>query len=277
MPKGRRRGTTSDGGPGARGRGTLAGKELFLFDLDGVFYKGKESRVKLGGTKAVEALRERGRRLLVVTNNSTDSTETIWRRLAEFDIPVRREEVLTSGALTAEFLKEKHGEVTYFLVGEDGLEEEMSRLGHRRSDRDGTKFVVIGLDRKLTYEKLDRAARLARAGARLVATHSSRVYMSKDGPAMAPGPIVKALEFASGAKATIIGKPSPLMFKMALKRGSCSSGAAVMVGDQLETDYEGARRARIDFILVKTGVDRSAEGGGILAVLPSVDSLTRLL
>ncbi|HYB07185.1 MAG TPA: hypothetical protein VEB87_03405, partial [Nitrososphaerales archaeon] len=75
----------------------LRQKRLFLFDLDGVFYKGKESRVKIGGTLAIEALRREGRRLYVLTNNSTDSVETVRSRLVEFDIPVKQDEVLTSG------------------------------------------------------------------------------------------------------------------------------------------------------------------------------------
>ena len=265
------------GRPAASELDSLRRKELFLFDLDGVFYKGKETRVKIGGTEVIAALRKRGRKLFVVTNNSTDSVDTIRRRLLEFDIPVRREEVLTSGLLTATYLKEKCGKVTYFLVGESGLEDELNKLGHRMVQGEKPDFVVVGLDRKLTYEKLNRAALFARSGAGIVATHSSKVYMSNEGPAMAPGPIVKALEFASGMKATVIGKPSLLMFKMALKLGKCARESAVMVGDQLETDYEGARRAGIDFILVKSGIDQSASGKGVLAILPDVDSLGRLL
>ncbi len=255
----------------------LRNKELFLFDLDGVFYKGKETRVKLGGTEVIAALRKRDKKLFVVTNNSTDSVETIWSRLQEFEIPVRQEEVLTSALLTSRYLREKYGKVTYYLVGESGLEAELNRLGHERVDGESADFVVVGLDRRLTYERLNHAAMLARSGASIVATHSSRVYMSNEGPAMAPGPIVKALEFASDRKATVIGKPSPLMFKMALELGACRKESTVMIGDQLETDFEGARRAGIDFVLVKTGVDQSATGKGVLAVLPDVDALSRLL
>lgn len=255
----------------------LREKDLFLFDLDGVFYKGKESRAKIGGTKAVEALRKRGKKLFVLTNNSTDSVETVYSRLFRFGIPIRKEEVLTSGLLTADYLRRKHGRVSYFLVGEDGLEDEMKKFGHRRTRGEKADFVVVGLDRALTYEKLDHAARLVRTGAPIVATHVSRRYMYKTGPAIATGPIVKALEYATETKAIVIGKPSPLMFRVALERAGCSAGKAVMVGDQVDTDLIGAKRAGIDFILVTSGVDSDAGGLEPIATISNVDELVGLL
>ena len=255
----------------------LAEKSLFLFDLDGVFYRGKESRVKIGGTAAIQALRESGRRLFILTNNSTDSSETVHSRLREFDIPVKREEVLTSGLLTAEYLRQRHGKVSYFLVGEEGLDIEMKRFGHRRVSRESADFVVIGLDRSITYEKLDHAARLARNGARIIATHSSRLYMYKTGPAMATGPIVKAVEYGSGKRAQVIGKPSPLMFRIALERAGTRKEDAVMTGDQVDTDIAGATRAGIDSILVTSGIDKSPGRYTPLAVLSNVDDIVPLL
>ncbi len=255
----------------------LQNKKLFLFDLDGVFYKGKESRVKIGGTRAVEALRESGRRLYILTNNSTDSSETVHARLLEFDIPVKREEVLTSGLLTAEYVRQKHGRISYFLVGEGGLDYEMKRFGHRRTRGEDADFVVVGLDRKVTYEKLDHAARLVRNGAGIIATHASRLYMYKTGPAVATGPLVKAIEYASGKRATVIGKPSSLMFNIARERAGCSRAESVMIGDQTDTDIKGAARAGIDSILVKSGIDATAKGYRPLAVLPNVDDIVPLL
>jgi HAD superfamily hydrolase (TIGR01450 family) len=257
-------------------RPILRKKDLFMFDLDGVFYKGKESRERIGGTRVIEALRESGKKLFVLTNNSTDSVETVHTRLAEFGIPVQRGEILTSALLTAEYLSKKHGRVSYFLVGEAGLESEMRRCGHSRTEGEGAQFVVVGLDRRLTYDKLDQAARLVRNGASIVATHTARLYMSNSGPAIATGPIVRALEYATQKRATVIGKPSPLMFRMALGRAGCAKRQAVMIGDQVETDLEGASRAGIDSILVTTGVDQDARGTA-MATIRNVDDLTDLL
>jgi HAD superfamily hydrolase (TIGR01450 family) len=258
-------------------RRLLSGKRLLLFDLDGVFYKGKEERVKIGGTAAVEAVRRTGKRLYILTNNSTDSVETIHSRLLEFDIPVRAEEILSSALLTAEYIQRRFGRVTYYLVGEKGLDAEMKKYGHRRSAGRKADLVVVGLDREVTYGKLDTAVRLVRAGAGLVATHSSKLYMYKTGPAIATGPIVKAIEYGSDRRATVVGKPSPLMFSIALTRAGCRKEDAVMIGDQVDTDVAGASRAGIDSILVTSGVDRSAKGYKPMAVVPNVDEIARML
>ena len=142
------------------------------------------------------------------------------------------------------------------------MDEELRKAGLRRSLGVHAEVVVVGLDRHLTYSKLDRAARVVGNGADIVASHSARVYMYKYGPAIAVGPIVKALEYATGRRATVIGKPSPLMFQIALRKANCDKRDAVMIGDQLETDIVGARKAGIDSILVLTGVDRG-DGGRI--------------
>jgi 5'-nucleotidase len=231
----------------------------------------------IGGEKAVRFLRARKKLLFVLTNNSTDTVETIHRRLQEFSIPLRKEEILTSARLTAEYLKDRFGTVTYFLVGEPGLESEMDRQGHRRTYGDGARFVVVGLDRRVDYDKLDTAARLVRNGARLIATHTSSLYMYKTGPAMATGPLVKAIEFASGKKATVVGKPSSLMFRIALQKAGCSAADAVMIGDQLDTDILGAARAGIDSVLVETGVAGRAKAKGVVAAIDNVDEIVDLV
>jgi len=251
----------------------LRKKSLFLFDLDGVFYRGKENRVPLGGSKIVAAIRSAGKKLLVLTNDSTDTVETVRSRLAESGISVGTEEILSSASLTADYLLSRHGPVSYYLIGESGLASEMRRRGHRRTEGEAADFVVVGLDRHFTYDKLDHAARVVRNGASIVATHTARLYMYEKGPAVATGPIAKALEYATGKKAVVIGKPSALMFTMALRKAGCTTEEAVMVGDQVETDIEGATRAGIDAILVTTGVDKAARGHELLATVSEVDEL----
>src|SRR5271156_2867211 len=104
----------------------LSRKKLFLFDLDGVLTAGKESPVKLGGTKVINKIRaKKGRRLFVLTNDSTDTVETVLERLQRFDIPVEYEEILTSAKLTAQYVAKRYPKGTCFLVGERGLEEEL--------------------------------------------------------------------------------------------------------------------------------------------------------
>lgn len=232
----------------------LSRKKLFLFDLDGVLTAGKEKPVKLGGTKVINKIRAEGKRFFVVTNDSTDTVETVHERLRRFEIPVKKEEILSSAKLTAQYVAKRRPGATYFMVGERGLEEELNREGLRRTRGTKADFVVIGLDRWVTYGKLDRAQEVARNGASIVACHDARLYMYKNRVAMAVGPLVRAVEYASSKKAVAIGKPSRLMFELALEKAGCKPEDAVMVGDQEETDIVGAKKMGITSIIVKTGV-----------------------
>jgi NagD protein len=251
----------------------LSRKKLFLFDMDGVLLKGKEEPVKIGGTKILKALRERSRKIFILTNNSTDTTEKIHSVLSKLGIRVTEDEILSSARLTAEYIAERFGSVSYHLVGERGFDEELKRVGLRRTLGETADIVAVGLDRRLNYHKLDRAARVARNGAAIVATHSARLYMAKQGPAIAVGPIVKAIEFASGKKAVSVGKPSALMFRIALKKAGVSKEDAIMIGDQLETDVLGSKRAGIQCILVSSGVDKPEARGDYIASVRNVDDL----
>ncbi|MDA4117958.1 MAG: HAD-IIA family hydrolase [Thaumarchaeota archaeon] len=255
----------------------LARKKLFLFDLDGVLTAGKEAPVKLGGTKVIEKIRSKGKKLFVLTNDSTDTVETVLARLQRFDIPVVESEVLTSARLTAEYVAKRHPGGTYFLVGEHGLQMELDRVGLRRVWGKKADAVVVGLDRFLTYSKLDKAGEAVRNGASLVGCHYARLYAFKGRTAMAVGPIVKAVEYCSGKKAVTIGKPSRPMFELALELAGCAAEDAVMVGDQEETDVDGARNMRMQSIIVKTGVFSGREKTKADAVVENVDDIANMI
>jgi HAD superfamily hydrolase (TIGR01450 family) len=251
----------------------LSGKKLFLFDLDGVLLKGKESPVKLGGTRVFEKIRSEGKKLMIVTNNSTDTVDAVLERLRSQGIEVGDDEILTSARLTAEYIAKRYGNATYFLVGERGFGKELDRAGLRRTYGKKADVVAIGLDRRLTYRKLDKAVQLARGGAHIVANHSARLYMYKKGPAIAVGPILKAIEYGAQKKGFSVGKPHSLMFEAAMERTGCTKKETVMIGDQEDTDVDGANRVGIDSVLVLTGVFDGITKTKAKAIIESVDKL----
>jgi HAD superfamily hydrolase (TIGR01450 family) len=226
----------------------------FFFDLDGVLTVGKETPRYLGGREVVKAIKSLGKNAFVLTNDSTRVRGEILGSLTKFGFNFTLDEILTSSYFTAKYLYEKFESASFFLVGEDGLKRELESAGHHVTEQN-PQVVVVGFDRKLTYEKLDNARRFLKDGAQLIGSYGGAVYMSANGPALSAGPIIKALEYASGRRAVMIGKPSPRMFRLALQQARETPVHAVMVGDQIETDLVGARRAGIHTILVLTGVE----------------------
>jgi len=226
---------------------------LFLFDLDGVLSVGKENPRYLGGRELVTRLNKTGKKVFVVTNDSTHLRGELQSNLVRFGFPLAIDEILTSSYLTALYLNRKYGKASFFLVGERGLRGELEAAGHFEGEK--PNVVVVGYDRGLSYEKLDTAQRFLRNGADLVGSYGGAVFMSDRGPALSAGPIIKALEYGSGKRAVMIGKPSPRMFRLALELAKERSKGAVMIGDQIETDLLGAKRAGVHTVLVLTGVE----------------------
>ena len=227
---------------------------LFFFDLDGVLSVGKENPRYIGGREVVARIETVGKKAAVLTNDSTHTRDEIQQNLAKLGLSFELHEILTSSYMTALYLTQRFGKTGFFLVGEDGLRAELETAGHYQTESE-PRAVVVGFDRKLSYEKLDKAQRLLRNGAMLVGSYGGAVFMSDHGPALSAGPIIKALEYGSGHRAIMIGKPSSRMFHLALQHAHEKPRSAVMIGDQIETDVIGARRAGVHTVLVLTGVE----------------------
>jgi NagD protein len=228
---------------------------LFLFDMDGVLSVGKENQRYLAGRETIARIKSSGRQAFVLTNDSTRTRHEVHRNLVQLGFEFDIEDILTSSYLTALYLTQKYRrKVKFFLVGENGLLNELEAAGHKFTESN-PDVVVVGFDRGLNYGKLDLALRLLRNGSILIGSYGGAVYMSDNGPALSAGPIIKALEYGSNKKATMIGKPSPRMFRLALERANEKAEYAVMIGDQIETDLIGATKAGVHTILVLTGVE----------------------
>jgi len=258
----------------------LARMRVFFFDMDGVLSIGKEHPRYISGRRVIARIKSSGKQAFVLTNNSTHNREEIHRGLVHLGFKFKIEDILTSSYLTALYLTQRFGQVRFFQVGERGLREELEAEGHQYTESN-PDVVVVGFDRGLTYRKLDIALRFLRNGALLIGSYGGSVYMSASGPALSAGPIIKALEYGAHKRAVMIGKPSPRMFRLALKFAHEEASNAVMVGDQIETDLAGAKRIGIHTVLVLTGVETEASIKHSTVkpelVIENADKLTRYL
>jgi HAD superfamily hydrolase (TIGR01458 family) len=139
-------------------------------------------------------------------------------------------------------------------------------------------YVILGdAGDNVTYGSMNTAFRYLMNGADLIALENDRYWMAPDGLSLSAGPFVQALEFASGKKATIVGKPSKTFFELALHDMGICANEAAMIGDDIFTDIGGARGVGMRGILVRTGKYRK-EAEDIARVKPDcvIDSIGRL-
>ena len=82
-----------------------------------------------------------------------------------------------------------------------------------------------------------------------------------DGPWPGGGAVLAAIETACDRTADeVVGKPEPGMYDTA--RDRLGEGRVLAVGDRLDVDVAGARRAGMDSALVLTGVTEAAPASG---------------
>lgn len=220
--------------------------DAFLFDLDGVVYLGDSLLPHAG--ESLACLRGEGKEIRFLTNDPRPTREEVSRKLTGLGVEARQGEVITSGWATAEHLR-RSGVGSACVVGSPGLASEIRRAGIEVASFGHPEAVVVGADERTSYRHIRRAVRLIREGAPFVVTNPDSSFPTPEGLSPGTGAIAAAVEAASGARPTVIGKPHLSMFDAATE-GLRPEARAVMVGDDPETDVLGAHRYGIAAVLV---------------------------
>ncbi|NLL95341.1 MAG: HAD-IIA family hydrolase [Thermoplasmatales archaeon] len=218
--------------------------------MDGTVYRGDEPIP--GAAGFVAALADGGIPYVFLTNNSSRGVGHYLRKLRGMGISAAKENVLTSATATFRYLDSHEKGSRVMLLGTPEFEAEAREAGIDAVDTD-PDVVLLSFDRTITYAKINAAYRALRAGARFVATHPDDLCPAEDGYDIDVGPFIRMLESMTGAKATVVGKPNPLMLEMAAGAMGVAPRDVVMVGDRLYTDIRMAAEAGNESFLVLTG------------------------
>lgn len=228
--------------------------DVFLLDVDGVLVQ--ERQLIEGAVTAVNTLRDVGH-VLILTNNSTRSREQHASLLSDLGIVVRADDIIPSSYVAARHLQEMYGPITVWPVGEKGLTDEMIACGHRIASRpEDAAWIVVGMDRSVDYHALADGLRALEGGARFLATNDDGTYPTPRGVFPGAGAIVGAFRGMGFEPEIKIGKPSRLLFDVALEATGDKRSRTLMIGDRLETDIAGAISSGVDSLLVFSGISQ---------------------
>lgn len=232
---------------------TLNNIKGMLFDLDGVLYVG--SRPIDGAIDAVSKIRFSGIPCRFITNTSTLSLLSLQQKINAlgFSIPVH--EIISAPQATLLYLKQQHEPVCRLLLAED-VKKDFREF--RQSDTEANHIVIGDIGNAWTYSLLNEVFDSLMKGAKLIAIHKNRFWQTEQGLQMDIGGFVHALEYASGTKAMIIGKPSADFFQIALDDMGLTAGDVAIIGDDIDADVGGGQQAGLKGILVKTGKYRQS-------------------
>lgn len=233
-------------------QGSLTGIKGIILDMDGVLWRGDQV---IGDLPAIFAeMGRRGYRVIAATNNATRSIQQYLDRFKGFGVHLEPWQVINSPQAAAHYLRQlfpQGGPV--FILGEEGLQQALKEAGFYH-DEQHAMAVVVGIDWKLTYDKLARATLRIRSGLPFIGTNPDRTFPTPAGLVPGTGSILAALEAATEVKPHIVGKPAPAMYQVALDRLGTTPAETLVVGDRLETDIAGAQALGCRTALVLSGV-----------------------
>jgi HAD superfamily hydrolase (TIGR01458 family) len=251
-------------------REALRGVRGFVLDADGVLVL-KGAAVP-GAVEAIRVLQARDIPFRVVTNFSLAHRDSLAERFTAGGLAIGADQIITGTSAAAAHTAEHHPDRPLFVLAAPDARREFD--GQRLVTAEeadaappGTVAAVVIGDAgdELSFRNLDVAFRLIRGGADLLAMHRNPWWLTPKGETLDAGAMVVGLEFATGRRARILGKPSPLVFRQAAAGLAHDLGGRVprrdlaMVGDDPVADVAAAQRVGLRGFLVLSGKTSAAE------------------
>jgi len=256
----------------------LSGVRALLLDMDGVLVLRGE--LIPGAADALAELDTRGIPYVIGTNTSLVSRTTLARELGRAGLPVNADRIVSAASAAAAHVRRRFGqEPLYVMVAPDALAEfeGLTLLSHDAAAMPGASAaaVVVGdAAEEFTPRNMQSAFALLRNGARFVAMHKNRWWLTSAGVLLDAGAYVVGLEYVTQRRALVAGKPSRTFFAEGVRRldelaaeidgqtdgrHRLSAGEVAVVGDDLWNDVLGGQKAGLKGVFVRSGKHGDAE------------------
>ncbi len=232
-------------------------KKGFICDMDGVIYHG--NKLLPGVPEFVDWLKKENKAFLFLTNSSERAPRELQQKLARLGLDVDQDHFYTSALSTAAFLKQQSPGGSVYVIGEPGLVGALYEAGFTMNEIN-PDYVVLGETRSYAYDRIERAVKLVRAGAKLIGTNPD-LTGPVEGGEIAPAckALMAPIELSTGRNAYYLGKPNPLMMRHGLRMLGVEDEEAVIIGDRMDTDIVAGTESGIDTVLVLSGVTTEHE------------------
>lgn len=231
--------------------------KTLLLDLDGTMYHGRN--IIPSAKQLVDYLQLNQLPFYFFTNNASRTpTEN-----ADHMINIGYQNIIpsmfyNSSMACVAYLKKNFPGKQVMMVGQAGLQEELLRNGYSLVS-ENAEYVMVGMNKEGNYRLYSQALSNLINGAQLFGTNSDRILLSENGVNVGNGSVVAMLEYASGQKAVITGKPSPIILDEALEYFKLNKSEVMVVGDNLETDILCGINGGVKTALVLSGVHKQSD------------------
>lgn len=229
----------------------IKAKHGFIIDMDGVIYHG--NRLLPGVADFLDWLEKSEKKYLFLTNSSERTPKELHEKLKRLGINVGEEHFYTSALATASFLSNQMPDGSAYIVGDAGLIHALYSVGYTVNNVN-PDYVVVGETHSYNFEKIELAVNLVLKGAKLIGTNPDVSGPIEDGITPSTKALIAPIEIAAGKKAYYVGKPNPLMMRIALKILGVRREETIVIGDRMDTDVRCGLESEIDTLLVLSGI-----------------------
>lgn len=226
-------------------------KQGLLIDMDGVIYSGEQ--LIHGADDFIRYLIIQKIPFAFMTNNSQRTPHEAVEKLKRIGIEVGVEHIYTSAMATAKFLSDQHPHGTAYVLGEGGLLSSLQEHSIRLVEADA-EFVVLGEGHNFTLPMVQKAVDMILAGAKFITTNRDPSPRKPGWNNLGIASTTAMIEEATGRKAFVTGKPSPVMMRSARKFLGLETAGTTVIGDTMETDIRGGVQMGYKTILVLSGI-----------------------
>jgi NagD protein len=229
----------------------IRSKAGFIIDMDGVIYHG--NRLLHGVNEFLSWLESSGKKYLFLTNASERTPMELHEKMNRLGINVGEDHFYTSALATASFLANQKPKGSAYIIGDAGLIHALYSVGYTINNV-SHDYVVVGDTHGYNFEKIETAVNLVLKGAKLIGTNPDVSGPVENGITPSTKALVAPIEIATGKKAYFVGKPNPLMMRIALKKLGVKREEAIVIGDRMDTDIRCGLESEIDTLLVMSGI-----------------------
>tara|TARA_Y100001970_G_scaffold30297_1_gene37620 strand:+ start:762 stop:1547 length:786 start_codon:yes stop_codon:yes gene_type:complete len=223
--------------------------EGLLLDLEGVLYQG--DKIIDGAFESINEIKKNNIKIRYLTNTTTTPRKLILNKLIKFGLPVQESDIFSPVIAANNFLNEKKIS-RIFLLAEKNLIEDFKKM---ELDTKKPQAVIIGdIYKNFNWDILNKTFQIiSDNNSIIIALHKNKYCRRDEKIALDLGPFVSALEYATSSKAFVMGKPEKNFFDLAIKDMNLKYNKVLMIGDDILSDIDGAKKNQIMSIQVKTG------------------------
>ena len=220
----------------------------FIIDLEGTLVS--SGKPLPGSIYFIDYLNKNGLKYIIITNTVSKTNENWEIILNEIGFNIEKDKIINPIIVLNDLIK-RNDIKTYYFIGPDTIKKQIQKT----MDFDIPEYVIFcdfeNID--MNYKLFNKIFQYLNNSSKIIATSYSNYYISKDEYKMDTGIFVKMYETLVNKKALILGKPSQLIYKMAVRELGIETKNVITIGDDVLTDIIGGNEMGMETILVKTG------------------------